>query len=73
MDKRRIKIKYFSSYHSDCEGEKLAQKIEDFYNNELSPNEGIILGEKFFASEQRIHCFITYYFPEKMEDVNLYW
>ena len=73
MDKRRIKVKYFSGYQSVCGGEELAQKIEDFYNDELSPNEGIILDKNFTSTKERIHCFITYYFPEKMEDVNLHW
>lgn len=73
MDKRQIKVKYFSCYQTDYEGEKLAQKIEDFYNNELSPNEGIILDKNFTSTKERIHCFITYYFPEKIEDVNFYW
>ena len=73
MDKRQIKVKYFSCYHSSYEGEKLAQEIEDFYNNELSPNDGIILDKNFTSTKERVHCFITYYFPEKMEDVNLHW
>ncbi|MBO5142337.1 MAG: hypothetical protein J6C46_04985 [Clostridia bacterium] len=71
MDKRRIKVKYFSGYPQA--GDKLAQNIENFYNEELSPNDGIILDKNFTSTRERIHCFITYYFPEKIEDVNLHW
>ena len=71
MDKRRIKVKHFFCYQQ--EGDKLAQNIENFYNYELSPNDGIILDKNFTSTRERVHCFITYYFPEKMEDVNLHW
>lgn len=73
MDKRRIKVKYFSGYQSASGGEKLAQEIEDFYNNELSPNNGIILDKNFTSTQERVHCFITYYFQEKIKDMNFHW